>query len=167
MTHSSAPRHWIAIASAEHVANGVAQGIMQVCRGKGGPLRRIRPADRVIYYSPTASFHGADRLRQFTAFGIARGCALSGSDERRFPALSPRCRLSAGGACVHSALLEELDFTRGKRNWGWKFRAGLFEIVFEDGARIARAMAVILPVKAREDRVDASSRLDVPRRRRG
>jgi hypothetical protein len=72
MRHASRPRHWIAVASAEHVANGIALGIMQVCHGKGGPLRRVRPGDRVIYYSPTGTFRGTDRLQCFTAYGIVR-----------------------------------------------------------------------------------------------
>ena len=44
------PRAWIAVASAEHVRLGRAQGFMQVCHGKGGPLRRTAPGDTVIYY---------------------------------------------------------------------------------------------------------------------
>jgi hypothetical protein len=44
---------------------------MQVCHGKGGPLRRIRPGDGVVYYSPTACFGRKDRLQAFTAIGIA------------------------------------------------------------------------------------------------
>ena len=39
-----APRYWIAVASADHVARGVAGGFMQVCHGKRAPLARIRPA---------------------------------------------------------------------------------------------------------------------------
>ena len=54
-------RAWIAVASAEHVRRGLAGGFMQVCHGKDGPLRRMRPGDRVAYYSPTETFGGTDR----------------------------------------------------------------------------------------------------------
>lgn len=60
---------WVAVASAEHVRHGRRGGFMQVCHGKAGPLRRIHPGDRVVYYSPTISFGGKDRLQAFTALG--------------------------------------------------------------------------------------------------
>ena len=44
--------HWIAVASAEHVRRGKREGFMQVSHGKAAPLKRIRPGDRVVYYSP-------------------------------------------------------------------------------------------------------------------
>lgn len=47
-------RNWVAVASAEHVRIGRAAGFMQVCHGKAAPLRRIKPGDRVAYYSPFA-----------------------------------------------------------------------------------------------------------------
>ena len=150
MTGSS-PRYWIAVASAEHVARGVEIGIMQVCHGKGGPLRRIRPGDRVIYYSPTATFGGADRLQQFTAFGIVR----AGEPYRvSMSADFHPCRrdvdyLPAQPAAI-SRLLDQLDITRDRRNWGWKLRMGLSEITATDGALIAMAMKVPLPPERKE-----------------
>ena len=52
----AAPRYWIAVASADHVARGIAGGFMQVCHGKRAPLARIRPGDGIIYYAPTQTF---------------------------------------------------------------------------------------------------------------
>ena len=62
-------KNWIAVASAEHVAIGRELGFMQVCHGKAGPLRRLRAGDQVVYYSPTHSFGGKDKLQSFTACG--------------------------------------------------------------------------------------------------
>ena len=45
--------NWIAVASAEHVRLGRAQGFMQVNHGKLAPLKRIQTGDRVVYYSPS------------------------------------------------------------------------------------------------------------------
>lgn len=36
---------WIAVASAEHVRRGLAQGFMQVSHGKEAPLKRVRPGE--------------------------------------------------------------------------------------------------------------------------
>ena len=63
-------RHWIAVASAEHVRLGRRQGFMQVCHGKAAPLRRVQPGDGILYYSPSEAFGAKDRLQAFTAAGI-------------------------------------------------------------------------------------------------
>ncbi|TXI95939.1 MAG: EVE domain-containing protein, partial [Burkholderiaceae bacterium] len=59
-------KHWIAVASAEHVAIGRAQGFMQVCHGKAAPLRRLSAGDTVIYYSPVERFGGKTLCQSFT-----------------------------------------------------------------------------------------------------
>ena len=61
--------NWIAVASAEHVQKGRFSGFMQVCHGKGAPLRRMKPNDWVVYYSPNVTFGGKDKLQSFTAIG--------------------------------------------------------------------------------------------------
>jgi hypothetical protein len=65
-------RNWIAVASAEHVHFGRQAGFMQVCHGKAAPLRRIQPGDCVLYYSPTTTCGGKEKLQAFTAIGIAK-----------------------------------------------------------------------------------------------
>jgi len=37
-------------------------------------------------------------------------------------------------------LLDQLEFTRGRTNWGYQMRFGLFEISAHDFGRIAQAM---------------------------
>lgn len=61
--------NWIAVASAEHVRIGRAGGFMQVCHGKATPLRRVKPGDYVVYYSPTVEFGSKKKLQAFTAIG--------------------------------------------------------------------------------------------------
>ena len=63
------PLNWIAVASAEHVEIGRAQGFMQVGHGKGAPLKRLRAGDRIAYYSPVRVFGGRDACQAFTAIG--------------------------------------------------------------------------------------------------
>ena len=45
-------RYWIGVASADHVAFGVAGGFMQLNHGKAAPLRRVSAGDWIIYYAP-------------------------------------------------------------------------------------------------------------------
>lgn len=65
-------KNWLAVASAEHVRLSKKMGIMQVCNGKLAPLKRITPNDFIIYYSPTDTFKGKDKLQSFTAIGIVK-----------------------------------------------------------------------------------------------
>jgi len=133
--------HWIAVASAEHVAIGRAQGFMQVGHGKGAPLRRLHAGDRVAYYSPVRVFGGKDACQSFTAIGTVR-------DERVYQGMmadgfEPFRKdvdwLAADEAPIRP-LLDELSFIRGKTSWGYAFRFGLLKVTADDMNLIARAM---------------------------
>ncbi len=143
---SDQPQDWIAVASAEHVRRGRSEGFIQVCHGKAAPLRRVKPGSRVVYYSPTETFGGADRLQAFTALGIVREVEAYQVDmgggfhpfrrdidwfETRLAPIKP--------------LLDRLELTEGQRNWGQKFRFGLAAISALDMAVIAEAMGVRVP----------------------
>jgi len=147
---SGPARHWIAVASAEHVALGRTLGIMQVCHGKAAPLRRITPGDRVIYYSPTASFGGKDRLQAFTAIGTV--CDEIPYQVEMTAEFKP-WRRDVHWHAAHEApirpLLDQLAFTGDGGNWGYRFRFGLLEITGEDAELIATAM---MPDRARSAR---------------
>ena len=134
--------NWIAVASAEHVRRGRAQGFMQVCHGRGAPLRRIGPGDRVAFYSPTVTFRGKDRLQAFTALGIVKD-----GEPYRFDMGGGFCPfrrdvtwLDAREAPIQP-LLGALEFTAA-RNWGYQLRRGLVPVSAHDMDAIAAAMGV-------------------------
>ena len=137
----SGRRNWIVVASAEHVQRGRTAGFIQACHGKSAPLRRIRPDDRVVCYSPTRSFRGSDRLQAFTAIGIVRADEPyqvdMGSGFQPF-------RRNVTWFNAHEAaiapLLEALELTAGKARWGGALRFGLLAISDHDFACIADAM---------------------------
>jgi hypothetical protein len=129
---------------------------MQLCHGKGGPLRRLRGGDGIVYYSPTVSFGGDDRLQAFTSIGFVK-------DERTYQVdmgggFQPYRRdvnyVEAGEASI-LPLLERLELTCGKRNWGYPFRLGMVEITARDFTMISAAMnaaaAAAKPAAGRTD----------------
>ncbi len=135
--------NWVAVASAEHVRRGRAGGFMQVCHGKAAPLRRVKPGDRVVYYSPTGTFGGKDRLQAFTAIGVVKAgepyaCDMGGGF---CPARRDVDWLASRDAPI-APLLQRLSFTAGRRNWGHAFRYGLLAITAADLRTIAAAMGV-------------------------
>jgi hypothetical protein len=52
--------------------------------------------------------------------------------------------LANGRGDTIRTLLEQLEFTKGSRNWGYQLRSGLAEISELDMLRIARAMGASL-----------------------
>ena len=115
---------------------------MQVCHGKGGPLRRIRAGDGVVCYSPTVSFRGKDRLQAFTAIGVAEGERTYQVDMGNgFRPFRRDVDYAEAEPVSILPLLERLELTRGKRNWGYPFRFGLVEITKSDFDTISAAMA--------------------------
>ena len=138
-----APKSWIAVASADHVALGRAEGFMQVNHGKAAPLRRIRPGDRVIYYAPVGSYGGGERLQAFVAYGrVAPGEVYEGVMGGDFTPARRDVIWEAAQEAPIAPLLPLLSFTAGRVNWGQPFRWGLFGIDEGDADLIAQAMGV-------------------------
>lgn len=137
------PKSWIAVASADHVAIGRAEGFMQVNHGKAAPLKRTQPGDRVIYYAPTRVFGGKDRLQAFVAHGtIAEGKIYQGVMGAGFTPFRRDVIWDAAREAPIAPLLPLMSFTAGRVNWGQPFRWGFFEIAEDDARLIAGAMGV-------------------------
>lgn len=133
-------KHWIAVASADHARRGGAGGFMQVNHGKAAPLRRISPGDGVVYYSPTQTFGGRDKLRAFTLIGRVKEGEIYPGEMGGWTAYRRDVDWSGAHDAPIAPLLERLDFTAGNVNWGYKMRFGLFEITAHDFGVIAGAM---------------------------
>ena len=135
--------NWVAVASAEHVAIGRAQGFMQVGHGKGAPLKRLHAGDRVAYYSPVRVLGSKDACQAFTAIGTVRDDRVyQGVMAGGFEPFRKDVDWLAASEAPIRPLLESLSFTQGKANWGYAFRFGLLKVTAEDMALIADAMHV-------------------------
>jgi EVE domain len=137
--------YWLAVASAEHVRCGRSEGFMQVSHGKAAPLKRIKPGDRVVYYSPSVKLGGKDKLQAFTAIGTVQDREPYVFDMGK--GFTP-CRRDVAWARAKDApirpLLDRLEFTAGKPNWGYQLRFGLSPISAADFRLIATAMDAAL-----------------------
>jgi len=139
--------NWLGVACAAHVRRGRAAGFMQLGHGRATPLRRVSPGDRVVYYSPTLALRGRDRLRAFTAIGIVREGEpyLVEMDGGFLPFRRDVDWLEAREAPI-APLLDVLDLTADRRNWGYQLRFGVLAISDRDLRQIAEAMGARLPV---------------------
>ena len=136
-------KYWIAVASADHLAQGMAGGFMQVNHGKQGPLKRITKGDIIAYYSPLKTYRGTEKLRAFTGLGrIASEAPYQGDMGEGFkPFRHDVTWLKTQDAPIEP-LLQQLEFTKGKTNWGYQFRFGLFEVLETDLRIIAMSAEI-------------------------
>lgn len=134
------PKYWIAVASADHTRRGKTGGFMQVNHGKAAPLRRIAPGDGVAYYSPTVTMGGKDRLQAFTLIGRVKQGDIYQGEMGDWIAHRRDVDWSDASDAPIAPLLDQLDFTAGKTNWGYQLRFGLFEISAHDFELIAGSM---------------------------
>jgi EVE domain len=143
--NTSSPKYWIGVASAEHVRRGRSEGFMQVGHGKAAPLKRIKPGDRVIYYSPAATLGGKDKLQAFTAIGTVKtGEPYLFDMGKGFKPYRRDVDWANALEAPIRPLLDKLELTAGKPNWGYKLRFGLFPIGEADFRLIAQSMGVEL-----------------------
>jgi EVE domain len=136
-----ARRHWVNTVSLDHVRRGVEGGFTQADHGKDTRLRRLRPGDGLVFYSPRTAMHSGDPLQRFTAVGTVTG------EEPYQVEISPDFRpwrlavdFADVGQADARALVSHLSFIKDEARWGLPFRRGLFEIPEPDFALIARAM---------------------------
>lgn len=141
MTH----RNWIAIASAEHARLGRDHGpvgFMQVGHGKGAPLQRIAPGDRVAYYAPATVYGGTDKLQSFVSIGCVQpGEPYTADMGNGFVPWRRDVRYVPAQEAPIAPLIEAFDFVEDPKRWGSKFRFGLVEVNAHDMHLIADAMA--------------------------
>jgi len=142
-------RNWIAVASAEHARRGrdhgrasaSGLGFMQVGHGKLAPLRRMRPGDRVAYYSPATTLGGTDKLQSFVSIGVVQpGEPYAFDMGGGFVPYRRDVRYVRAEEAPIQPLLDRFEFIDDRSHWGAKFRFGLLEVSAHDMRLIAEAM---------------------------
>ena len=109
--------------------------------GKAAPLRRINLGDKVVYYSPTEQYGSTVKFRCFTAIGTVKsGEPYQADMGGGFIPFRRDVQWAKASEAAITPLLETLEFTAGKRYWGYQLRFGLFEISHQDIDVIAVAM---------------------------
>lgn len=135
-------KYWMAVASKNHVAIGIEQGFAQVCHGKVHPLKKMSVGDGIIYYSPKVNFNENDIYQEFTAIGTVITKEIYQYEME--DGFMPYRRNIEYDRSVQSIsikpLIVKLKFIENKKNWGFKFRFGFFEIPKEDFLMIQHCM---------------------------
>jgi hypothetical protein len=143
------PRYWIGVASRDHVLKGVRGSFCQLCHGKSNPLKRMRPNDWIVYYSPRSAFKGGETVQSFTALGqILAGEPYLFDMGNNFIPHRRDVRFVEARETPIRPMIEDLSFIKNKQSWGYMFRFGLLEIPEVDFQLIVTAMGaeILAPV---------------------
>jgi hypothetical protein len=136
----------VGVASAEHVARGVAGGFCQLSHGKAGPVARLRPGGALIYYAPREMMGEGEPLQAFVAIGrVAEGEPYQGVMDDFVATRRDVHWWPADRRAPIRPMLEALSFTHDQPNWGVVLRRGSFRITADDFDLIAAAMGVAVP----------------------
>jgi predicted RNA-binding protein len=134
-------RFWLAAISKEHICMGVEGGFIQVCHGKKGPLAKMKKGDFILVYSSKSRMNDGEKLQKFTAIGQII------SDEvyqfQMYPDFVPfrkNVQYFDSEETSIIPLIDDLNFIRNKKQWGYPFRFGLLEISEHDFGLIASKM---------------------------
>jgi hypothetical protein len=134
-------KSWLGVAQLSHVQRGLAGGFVQTNKGARSGIARMAPGDGIAFYSPKTDFPEGDRLQQFT--GIGRICdeELWEAEMGEFRAWRRRAEFALEAHPTPIApLLDLLDLTRGRQNWGILLHRGQLEISQHDFELIAAEM---------------------------
>jgi EVE domain len=136
-------RYWIIVASKDHVMLGVKEGIAQANHGKVTPLRRMKKDDNnIIYYSPKTIYGQNEKCQRFTAIGKIKDSDIF--QVKLNETFSPfRRRVEYYQECKEiptEDLIPALSFIKNKKSWGYIFRFGLIQILYNDFLTISDEM---------------------------
>lgn len=134
-------KYWIVVASKDHVQRGVSGGFMQANHGKQGPLKRIKPNDWVILYSPKQVLERDEKCQAFTAIGqVSDDAIYQVALPENFMPFRRNVTFYPSREASILPLIDNLEFIPNKKSWGYPFRFGFFEIGKHDFDLIRKNM---------------------------
>jgi predicted RNA-binding protein len=141
MSDARQTKYWLVVVSKDHVETGKKLGIVQANHGKAAPMKRMKPGDLIVFYSPKLHFQGKEPLKKFTAIARVReGEVYQGDMGGGFTPYRRDVKFLSCEETDIQALIEKLTFIRNKQSWGFVFRFGFFEIPKEDFETISKKM---------------------------
>ncbi len=131
---------WIAVASADHVAEAVRRGVFLCSHGSGTAAARPMRGDRFAYYAPRARMGEGEPVQAFVALGTIVDETAETREIGGFTAGVRRADYAATGTAPVRPLLPRLGFVRDPKHWGMAVRRGLFAVDAADFAVIEEAL---------------------------
>ena len=142
MQHTHELHYWVVVASRDHALSGVEQGIVQANHGKPGPLKRMQPGDRILLYAPKLEFGSKESYQRFVALGtVAEGEVYQQDVSSDFKPFRRKVMYQPVTETPIQPLIDQVDFIKNKKSWGYPFRFGCFAIDKSDYELIAKNLS--------------------------
>ena len=126
-------KYWIGVASKNHVARGVKDGAAMLNHGKLAPLKKMKAGDFLIYYAPKIELGKEEICQKFVAVGrIKTGEPYQVKMSADFEPYRVDVEYFQSEDAEIKSLIEDLDFIKNKKSWGYAFRFGQIEISKHD-----------------------------------
>jgi hypothetical protein len=134
-------KFWLGVVHRSHALRGVEKGIARTNHGARFGMARMTRGDGFVFYSPKTVYPDGPALRAFTAIGrVADDEEWQGEEDGYLP-WQRRIDYDASALETPIApLIDKLELTRGKANWGFQLLRGHLEISEHDFAVIAAEM---------------------------
>jgi predicted RNA-binding protein len=134
-------KYWIIVASKDHLQRGLDGSFIQANHGKAAPLKRMKPDDWVVFYSPKLEYEKPEKYQHFTAIAqIADDRIYQYDMGDGFVPYRRNVRFLPARDVPIRPLIGTLTFIKDKMHWGAPFRFGTLQIPEEDFKLIAREM---------------------------
>jgi len=125
------------------VLRGVKDGAAMLNHGRLAPLKKTKAGDFLIYYAPKIELGKDGPYQKFVAIGrIKTGEPYQVKLSEDFEPYRLDVEYLKAEEAEIKPLIEELDFIKNKRSWGYAFRFGQIEISKADFELIAKAMKI-------------------------
>lgn len=134
-------KYFLICASKDHVLKGVKQGIAQAGHGRKDLMSKPSKGDWIVYYSSKDTFENGKSYQNFTAIGqITDDEPYQPSNQKQFKPYRRNVDYEVCHEAEIRPLLENLNFIKNKKRWGFYLMSGFREISKEDFEIIAHAM---------------------------
>jgi hypothetical protein len=135
------PKYWVAAISKEHAMRGIDGDFIQVCHGRQAPLKRMKRGDFILIYSSKVAVENNEKYQSFTALGYVDDNEVY--QYQMTDRFKPFRRSISFYNCLETSiipLINDLEFIKNKKHWGYPFRFGFFEIQKNDFDLISSKM---------------------------
>jgi len=116
-------------------------GFVQANHGKAAPLKQMKAEDFIVVYSPKMKFQDKAPYKKFTAIARVReGEPYQADMGGGFMPYRRNVEFLPYEERDILPLIPQLSFIRNKKNWGYVFRFGFFQIPKRDFDIISNGM---------------------------
>ncbi len=134
-------KFWVVVACKEHVMRGVAGGFMMANHGKEAPLKRVSKGDGVLFYASKEGMDSKEPYQKFVAIGEASDDSIHQVEMAKgFEPFRRNVKFKPCKEAEIRPIIEQLDFIKNKKSWGFIFRFGFFQVEIKDFHLISSKM---------------------------